>query len=469
MQSAVRNKLSKELLTGLYGQYRNAITFNDFPALKAARDNAIRSFEENGFPTTRLEAWKNTDLKESFSKEYKVVVNPEPGLDVQKVFLCNIPHLDTAIMGQLNGWYVSKDVPLMKLGNGIIMGSLAEAMKQYPELVEAHLGKYTAPGSDAFTSLNTAFSQDGVFIYVPDEVKSPKPVQIINVIHSDDSLFLQSRNLIVMGKNSRLSLVHCDDSYNQQPSFSNVVTEIRMGEAAFMDHYKLQNLNNSSTLVSSSFFEMEACARLESHYISLNGGLLRNNIRLRFNGPHAIANIYGLYLMDRKQHIDNQVFIDHASPDCVSSELFKGILDEHASGVFNGHVLVQRNAQRTNAYQSNRNILLTDTAKVNSKPFLEIYNDDVKCSHGSTTGQLDQDAMYYLRQRGIGEDSARMLLMYAYADEVISKIAIDPLKYRIEDMIKKRLQGELQICEACVLHCNTPENPVEFVIDMSKI
>jgi len=173
--------------------------------------------------------------------------------------------------------------------------------------------------------------------------------------------------------------------------------------------------------------------------------------------------------MDRKQHIDNYVTVDHASPDCISNELFKGILDEHATGVFNGHILVERNAQRTNAYQNNRNLLLTDTAKINSKPFLEIYNDDVKCSHGSTTGQLDEQAMFYLRQRGIGEDNARMLLMFAFADEVVSRIAIEALRTRTEDMVKKRLQGELQICEQCVLHCSTPEHPVEFKIDMSKI
>ncbi len=469
MEGVLKQNSTKEFFTGLYREHRAAITAGDYPALTIQRDNAIRRFEESGFPTTKLEAWKNTDLKESFSKEYDIVLEPEQGVDVQKVFRCNIPHLDTAIMGQLNGWYVSKDVPLMELGNGIIMGSLAEALKKYPALIEAHLGKYADSNTDAFTALNTAFFRDGVFIYVPDNVKSPKPVQIINVIHHDRNLFLQSRNLIVLGKNSRLSLVHCDDSYNHQPSFSNVVTEIYLGEHASLDHYKLQNLNNASTLISSVYFQMDTAAQLESHYISLNGGLLRNNVRQRFNGPHGDTKIYGIYLMDARQHIDNQVFIDHAFPDCTSGELFKGILDEHSSGVFNGHVLVERNAVRTNAYQSNKNILLTETAKVNSKPFLEIYNDDVKCSHGSTTGQLDQDAMYYLRQRGIGEESARMLLMYAYADEVISKIAIDPLRLRIEDMVKKRLQGELQICEACVLHCNTPEQPMEFVIDMTKL
>ena len=214
---------------------------------------------------------------------------------------------------------------------------------------------------------------------------------------------------------------------------------------------------------------MEASSSLESHYISLNGGLLRNNIRVLFNGPHGNANIYGIYLMDRKQHVDNHVFIDHAHPGCTSNETFKGILDEHARAIFNGHVLVRRDATKTDARQSNKNILLTDTARVNSKPFLEIYNDDVKCSHGSTTGQLDQESMFYLRQRGIGEETARMLLMFAFADEIVTKIAIPQLRQRIEDMVKKRLQGELQICEQCVLHCSTPEHPMEFHIDLSKI
>jgi Fe-S cluster assembly protein SufD len=263
--------------------------------------------------------------------------------------------------------------------------------------------------------------------------------------------------------------VHCDDSYNHQASFSNIVTEVHVGDNGTLDHYKLQNLNNSSTLISSVYFRLEAAANLESHYISLNGGMLRNNIRLLFNGPRGNANIYGIYLMDRKQHADNQVFVDHACPDCTSNEMFKGILDEHARAVFNGHVLVRRNSTRTDARQTNKNILLTDTARVNSKPFLEIYNDDVKCSHGSTTGQLDTESMFYLRQRGIGEETARMLLMFAFADEIISKIAIPQLRQRIEDMVKKRLQGELQICEQCVLHCSTPEHLKDINIDLLKI
>jgi Fe-S cluster assembly protein SufD len=469
MQPEIKEIITAERFTSLFEKNRSTLLANNTASLAEMRNRAIESFSSLGFPDTSLESWRLTDLEESFSRGYDYHLTRQENVDFQKVFRCNIPHLDTAIIGQLNGWYVSKDVPLMELGNGIIMGSLAEARKKYPQLIEKYFGTMADDRAEGFTALNTAFAGDGVFIYVPDNVRSPKPVQLINVIHFGENLFLQSRNLIVVGANAKLSLVHCDDSYNHQASFSNIVTEVHIGEHGVMDHYKLQNLNNNSTLISSVYFRMEASAQLASHYISLNGGLLRNNIRVHFNGPHGNASIYGIYLMDSKQHVDNLVFVDHASPDCTSSETFKGILDEHAHAIFNGHVLVRRDATKTDARQSNKNILMTDTARVNSKPFLEIYNDDVKCSHGSTTGQLDQESMFYLRQRGIGEETARMLLMFAFADEVVSKIDIPELRQRIEDMVKKRLQGELQICEQCVLHCNTPEHPVEFHIDLGRL
>ncbi len=469
MQTDLKDSITKERMVSLFETHRGLLSKHESKRMSGIRENALNTFKKTGFPHSKMESWRHTDLGESMGMSYKYYFQPSGDRDAQKVFRCNIPHLDTAILGQLNGWYVSRDVPLIELGNGMIMGSLMEAKKKYPDLVEKHYNSLSGNHQDGFTSLNTAFAMDGVFIYVPENVKSTKPVQLINVIHHDENIFLQSRNLIIIGKNAKLTLVHCDDSYNQQASFSNIVTEIFLGENAFLHHYKLQNLNNNTTLINSVNFELSQSAGLESHYISLNGGLLRNNIHVLFNGKEGNADIYGLYLMDRKQHIDNQVYIDHASPDCTSRETFKGILDEHAHGVFNGHVMVRRNASKTDAHQSNKNILLTDTAKVNSKPFLEIYNDDVKCSHGSTTGQLDKDSMFYLRQRGIGEESARILLMFAFADEIIRKIEIPQLRQRIEDMVKKRLQGELQICEQCVLHCSAPEHPIEFQIDLNKI
>jgi Fe-S cluster assembly protein SufD len=469
MQTLIKDKISKEGMAELFERNSGRICLNDTKTISGIRKKALSAFLELGFPTAKLEEWKNTDLSEALGKEYDC--NFEPVMDVpgKNLFKCEIPHLDTAVIGQLNGWYISKDVPLIELGNGIIMGSLAEAMIRYPSLVEKHYAKYADFTKNAMTALNTAFAQDGVFIYVPDNARASKPIQMINVIQHSANIFVQSRNLVILGKNSHLSLVHCDDSYNHEGSFSNIVTEVFLDDEAFLDHYKLQNINNNSTLVSTTVMHFERASQLDSHFLSFNGGLIRNNTLIDFQGTDGVANVYGLYLMDRRQHIDNQVFVDHAKPSCTSNEIFKGILDENASGVFNGHVLVRQDAQKTDARQSNRNILLTDTAKANSKPFLEIYADDVKCSHGSTTGQLDSEALFYLRQRGIGEDSARMLLLYAFAAEIVSKINIPELRSRIEDMTKKRLQGELQICEQCVLHCSTPEHPIEFDIDLSKI
>jgi Fe-S cluster assembly protein SufD len=292
---------------------------------------------------------------------------------------------------------------------------------------------------------------------------------MVNIVDSDRNLMLQARNLVIVGNNSQLRLVQCDDSINHKMTFINSVSEMYIGRDSSLDHYKLQNKDEHSTLVNALYFYQESGSSLNSNAISLNGGIIRNNTVVRLAGEHSSANIYGVYLMDKNQHIDNQVFIDHTVPHCQSNEMFKGILDDHASGVFNGHVIVRKDAQQTNAYQSNKNILLTDKASVDTKPFLEIYADDVKCSHGATVGQLDADAMFYIRSRGISEANARILLMYAFAAEVVNKIAIPELRQRIDDMVKKRLRGELSYCDQCVLHCSTQEKKVTFEIDLSKI
>ena len=280
---------------------------------------------------------------------------------------------------------------------------------------------------------------------------------------------LQTRNLVILEKNSHLRLVQCDDSINHKITFINSVSEIYLGKDSTLDHYKLQNKDEHSTLINSLYFYQEAGSNLSSNAISLNGGIIRNNTVVKLAGENSSCHISGVYLMDRNQHIDNQVLIDHMVPNCQSNEMFKGILDDHASGIFNGHVIVRKDAQKTNAYQSNKNILLTDKATVDAKPFLEIYADDVKCSHGATVGQLDSDAMFYIRSRGISESNARILLMYAFAAEVVNKISIPELRQRIDDMVKKRLRGELSYCDQCVLHCRSQEKKVTFDIDLSKI
>lgn len=461
----------KDKFIQLFEQHQETIFRNDSSGMIQQRKLSLESFKASGFPTKKLEKWRDTDLSKVLEADYSYYFEPtfDKGVDLKKIFQCNIPHLATDMISQLNGWFVSENGAIKTTPEGVVIGSLHAAKKSHPELVERYLGTFADIHKSSLVALNTAFATDGIFIYVPDNVEVQVPLQMVNIIRHDQNIFIQNRNLVILGRNSKLQLVQCDDSVDQQQSFTNSVTEVIIGQNASLDHYKLQNKNNASTLVNTVFFNLERDARLKTNGMTFNGGLIRNETYVTLNGENCQADVMGVYLMDRTQHVDNQIFIDHAFPNCQSNELFKGILDDSASAVFNGHILVRRDAQKTNAYQNNKNILLTDKATVNTKPFLEIYADDVKCSHGATIGQLDQNAMFYLKSRGIGETNARLLLMYAFAAEVINHISIEPLKIRIDDMVKKRLRGELSICDQCVLHCSTMEKPVHFEIDLSKV
>jgi Fe-S cluster assembly protein SufD len=460
----------KDKLVGLFDENRGLISRRDNPQIAEQREAAIAEFKTKGFPHKKLEDWRNTDLSETLKRDYSTLFEPSHGdLSIDQVFKCNIHDLETDQISLLNGWFIDTKKPLQVHENGVIAGSLAAAMEAYPEIFTEHYGRYAEKDKDSFQSLNLAFAQDGFFIYVPDNVVVDKPMQMVSIINWDKELFIQTRNLVILGKNSRMTMVHCDDSTNQEAMFKNSVTEVFIDEGARLEHYKLQNLNNQSTLINATWFRQMKDSSLKSNAITLNGGLIRNYTHTVLDGEGASAEVFGVYLMDKTQHVDNQVYVDHAKPNCYSNELFKGILDEEASAAFNGHILVRKDAQQTNAFQNNKNILMSDTAKANSKPFLEIYADDVKCSHGATVGQLDPEAMFYLRQRGICEANARLLLLYAFAGEIVDKISIEALKVRVDDMIRKRLKGELHICDTCALHCEGPNKEILFEIDMSKV
>ncbi len=382
-------------MIALFEDNEQYISQNDTKYISQARYEGFHKFREMELPGRKDETWKNTNLAPALAKEYyQYLQQEEEGVDLEKVFTCTVHNFETDQISFLNGWHIRTDEALKKFPNGVIAGSLAEAMRKYPELVEKHYAKYAESGRDIFMAMNTAFAQDGMFIYVPDNVEIVKPIQMISILNHSRNLLVQNRNLVILGKNSKFTLVHCDDSTNHQASFNNSVTEIFMDENSELDHYKLQNLNDDSTLLNSTWFHQSANSRLTTYALSLNGGLIRNFNHVKLNGRGASANVYGLYLLDKKQHVDNRVFVDHAVPECQSNELFKGILDDESSAVFNGHILVRKDAQKTNAYQNNKNILLTDKATANARPFLEIYADDVKCSHGATVGQLDSDALF---------------------------------------------------------------------------
>ncbi|MBL7905917.1 MAG: Fe-S cluster assembly protein SufD [Bacteroidales bacterium] len=461
---------TQEALLRLWDEKRDMLGISDPERVAQLRQNAMQGFRNLGFPHTKLEKWRNTDLSRMLGNAFTFPFEAQiENVDLDEVFKCDVPGFNTFMVAQYNGRYIERGNRLADASRGVIVCSLSEAFSKHADLIEKHFGRYADVENNSLTALNTAFAKEGVFIYVPDNVEVTEIIQVVNIINSDETVFLQPRNLVIAGRNSSLKLVQCDDSIDDHPGFINAVTEVYAGENSVIDHYKLQNKNDRSALVNSMYFQLEAGSSLSTNAISLNGGLIRNETNVKLNGRGSHADVLGVYLMDRNQHVDNQVFIDHAMPDCTSNELFKGILDDHASGVFNGHILVRKDAQRTNAYQNNKNILISDKAVIDTKPFLEIYADDVKCSHGATVGQLDPEAMFYLRSRGISQDNARMLLMYAFAAEIVNRISIPQLRLRIDDLVKKRLRGELSVCDQCVLHCNAREQKVAFEIDMSKI
>lgn len=460
----------KEELLGKYKEFEGSFGQADSDYISKLRKEAISNFEKLGFPHRGLEKWRNTNLTAPLQNNYQFLFKkPHAKIDIENIFHCEVPDLDTYLVTQYNGWYISKNgKQLQVLENGVIIGSLAEAIRIYPDIVDKHYGKYAKTNEDGLSSLNTAFAQDGIFIYVPDNVEVKNPIQIVNLIDIEENLFVQPRNLVVLGKSSKLTLIHCDHSLKHKISFINSLSEVYVGQNSTLEHYKLQNKDNNSALITNIYIHQEADSNVSTNTITLNGGIVRNETHVTLAGQNANANVLGLYLADKNQHVDNQVYVDHAVSNCYSNELFKGVLDDEATAVFNGHIMVRKDAQKTNAFQNNKNILLTDSARITSKPFLEIYADDVKCSHGATVGQLDPEAMFYLRSRGVNAHAARMLLMYAFANDIVKEISIEALRERIDQMIEKRLKGELSVCDQCVLNCSG-NTPVTFNIDLKKI
>lgn len=458
-------------LLDYYNESKSDLYESSNEPVQALRTQAFEFFRENGLPSRKDEKWRNSLLPKQYGNDYTFNKQPaDYNKAVNEIFKCDIHGYSAHILSMLNGWFYNDSKNAMQLiDDKVVVGSILTAQKEYPELFEKHFGKIADFKKDGFTAANTALFRDGIFIYVPDNVIVKNAIQLLKMVNRDDRFLMNSRNLIIVGKNSKLEFMHCDDSINHDSSFINTLTEVYLDENSSIDIYKLQNINDETTLLNNTFIHQEKNSRSKVVVLTLNGGRIRNEIDVDFQGEGAEADLNGVYLMDKKQHVDNQVLIKHSVPNCYSNELFKGVLDEQSSAVFNGYIYVAKDAQKTNAFQRNNNILMTPESSIDTMPFLEIYADDVKCSHGATVGQLDEEAMFYLMQRGISRIDARLLLMYAFTSEVTSKVTIDPLRNSIEDMIKKRLRGELSICEKCVLHCSVPDQPMEFEIDMSKV
>jgi len=422
--------------------------------INSFRGPAYEKFNQLGIPTRKNELYKYTNLDVFFKHNYKTYYIPDES-DFLKAeeFRCDVTDLDAYGVVLMNGFYPSIDGKMRKLPKGILIGSLNEASRQFPDLIEKHYGKYAKSNFDGLIHLNTAMASDGVFVYVPRGVVLKKPVQVVNLVDSPEDTFNQHRNLFIIEDNSDFQIIICDHTLSPQKFLTNAVTEIHVGENANFNIIRVQNEHNNACKITHTFIHQEKNSHASSNNITLHGGLVRNNTYHFLGGEGAECNSYGLYLCDKWQHVDNFVNVDHAFPNCTSNQLFKGVLDDMATGAFNGRIYVAPGAQGTLAYQKNNSILLTDDAKMDTKPQLEIFADDVKCSHGATVGQLDDNALFYLQSRGIDKRQAKLMLMFGFAHEVIQNINVEALRERMDNLVMQRLKGELSRCASCMVKC----------------
>lgn len=440
----------------IFEDYSPSLKKNESDKLFSYRKNAFEKFKLSGIPNHKNENYKYAGIEHICSKDYEFSTESrEAVVDLNSFFQCEVEDMNTHVVLLSNGEYYSNNKPIEGLNKGVIVCGLKQAKIDHPEIFEKYYNRYPAEINDGFASLNTMLADDGLFIYVPENIKVNKTIQLVNLTHGFGNKNIFKRNLFVVDKNAEVSILICDHTLNNSDNLVIDLTESYVCENANLQYHALQNEPNKSAVINSHFIELHKYAKVNSHVISLHGGIIRNNLFAKLAGEHSEANLFGLNLTDRDQRIDNYTFIDHAVPNCLSNELYKGIMDDQSKGSFAGRIIVRKDAQKTVAYQTNRNLCLTPEAKMRTKPQLEIYADDVKCSHGATVGQLDQSAMFYLRQRGINSREAKLMLMFAFANDILLKVNIEPLRLRISGLINARLRGEFSDCKHCLMNCHT--------------
>jgi len=396
---------------------------------------ALESFKRSGFPTTKHEEYKYFNLNKVLKSEYTFPLSSADATGDFKSFLFDDLKANRLVF--INGIYSPEHSTIVSSGNELIVSSLQDADQN---IIEKYFGREVYSANDPFAELNTASVQNGIFIQVPKNKVVEHPVLIHFIADANQTdVFVQPRVMLLAETNAQVSLLETFHTAGTNTSFTNAVTEIVLHTDAIVDYYKLQNDSASSVHVGNTIVTLEGKSTFNSATITLSGAMVRNNLNVILKAEYSEAHFYGLYFTGDRQVVDNHTMVDHAVPNCESNELYKGILDGFSTGVFNGKIFVKQDAQKTNAFQSNKNILLTKDATMNTKPQLEIFADDVKCSHGATIGQLEEEPLFYLRSRGIGEDSARALLLIAFAQDIIDHIKIDALKEYLSKAIEQRL------------------------------
>ena len=416
--------------------------------MNAVRDEAFEHFQTLGFPSKKVERYKYTDMQKLFEPDYGLNLQRLPiPVNPYEAFHCDVPNLSTSLYFVVNDMFYHDDKPKGSLPEGVIIGSL----KDYPELTARYFAKQAKTAADGITALNTMLAQDGLFVYVPKNVKVDRAIQVINILRSDVDLMVNRRVLIVLEEGAEIKMLFCDHAADDRRFLATQVIEAYVGENASLDLYCLEETHHKNVRVSNVYIDQQANSRVNHNVITLHNGVTRNKLDLTFSGEGAECQCYGCVIADKQQHVDNNTLITHRVPHCTSNELYKYVLDDKATGAFAGRVLVEQGAQKTTSQMTNQNLTATREARMYTQPMLEIYADDVKCAHGSTVGQLNDAALFYMRQRGITLQEAKTLLQNAFINEVIDKMQLEPLRDRLHYLVEKRFRGELNKCKGCKL------------------
>ena len=407
--------------------------------LHDVRTHAIKNFEKKGFPTKKEEAWRYTSLNSILKNDFSVFPKKENNIEFKDVKRFFLHEIDTHKVIFVDGIFSSFLSATTHDGLDVCLMSSALNKPKYKMIIDEFFNKIACQ-DDSLTSLNTAFASEGAYINVPKSKVVEKPIEIIYFsTGSETALMLQPRNLVIVGENAHVQIIERHQSLNENPSLTNSVTEIFAQKRAIIDYYKIQNDTLEANLIDNTFVSQKQESIVSVNTFSFGGNLTRNNLNFYHFGERIVSNLNGITIIGEKQHVDHYTLVQHATPNCESHQDYKGIFSDRATGVFNGKIFVEKEAQKTNAFQKSNNILLSDKATINAKPQLEIFADDVKCSHGCTIGQLDETAMFYMQSRGIPKKEAKALLMYAFSNAVIESIKIPELKQRITKIIATKL------------------------------
>ena len=444
---------SEQQYIELYEQARQLICDHSSDVLNSVRDKAFDDFRSQGFPSRKVERYKYTDIAALFAPNYGLNLKRlQIPVDPYKAFRCDVPNLSTSLYFMVNDAFSPHSVP--KLPDGVIVDSMANVFSHHSPLT-THLSKYYAQlaktSDDAVTALNTMLAQDGLLVYVPKDVKVDRAIQVVNILRSDVALMVNRRVLIVLEEGAEIKMLFCDHAADDRRFLTTQVIEAYVGDNASLDLYCLEETHAKNVRVSNVYIDQQRSSRVNHNVITLHNGVTRNKLDLSFSGEGAECGCYGCVIADKQQHVDNNTLITHHVPHCTSNELYKYVLDDKATGAFAGRVLVEHGAQKTTSQMTNQNLTATAEARMYTQPMLEIYADDVKCAHGSTVGQLNDAALFYMQQRGITLKEARLLLQNAFINEVIDHMQLIPLRDRLHHLVEKRFRGELNKCEGCKL------------------